>query len=206
MHGPSASLCWELKYCPYGPLVEDFPGVPATAHQMEAHVAKLVAMLGEDRWWNGQPMSDAQRKDIRRQIRAIKKDDYPESVPRSLVAALCSVWGHICPVFYVQSGATETRESRRKTRSISRDTMLKVVRRDGQICQACHKPVPDNEVEFDHVIPYSRGGPSTVENLKLVHRNCNRSKGASLQALLDERGTDAMHSSIRPTGRDRLNL
>jgi 5-methylcytosine-specific restriction endonuclease McrA len=46
--------------------------------------------------------------------------------------------------------------------------------------------VPDNEVEFDHIIPYSRGGTTTPHNLRLVHRNCNRSKGASLKDLLED--------------------
>jgi hypothetical protein len=32
--------------------------------------------------------------------------------------------------------------------------MLKVVRRDGQICQKCNQPVADDEVEFDHLIPF----------------------------------------------------
>jgi 5-methylcytosine-specific restriction endonuclease McrA len=61
---------------------------------------------------------------------------------------------------------------------------LQVVRRDGQICQKCHKPVPDPEVEFDHTIPFSRGGRSTVDNLRVVHRQCNKKKSDSLQDLL----------------------
>jgi 5-methylcytosine-specific restriction endonuclease McrA len=62
--------------------------------------------------------------------------------------------------------------------------MLKVVRRDNGICQICSKPVPDNEVEFDHLIPYTRGGPTSVENLRLVHRICNRKKRDSLSQLI----------------------
>jgi hypothetical protein len=54
-------------------------------------------------------------------------------------------------VFFVAEPFTETAERRKPGRTISREVMLKVVRRDGQICQSCHEPVPDNEVEFDHV-------------------------------------------------------
>jgi len=62
--------------------------------------------------------------------------------------------------------------------------MLKVVRRDGQICQKCNNPVLDNEVEFDHIIPFSRGGESTMENLRLIHKDCNRRKSNSLEEIL----------------------
>jgi 5-methylcytosine-specific restriction endonuclease McrA len=62
--------------------------------------------------------------------------------------------------------------------------MLKVVRRDGQICQRCHEPVRDDEVEFDHIIPFSRGGRSTADNLRLVRRDCNRRKSDSLCEVL----------------------
>jgi len=35
--------------------------------------------------------------------------------------------------------------------------MLKVARRDDYTCQVCHEHVKDNEIEFDHVIPFSKG-------------------------------------------------
>jgi hypothetical protein len=98
----------------------------------------------------------------------------------------CKIFGHICPVYFVAEPFTETKHRRSNSRSIPREIMLKVVRRDGQICQKCNEPVADDEVEFDRVIPFSRGGAATVENLRLVHRSCNRRKGASLRELLSE--------------------
>jgi 5-methylcytosine-specific restriction endonuclease McrA len=44
--------------------------------------------------------------------------------------------------------------------------------------------VPDDEIEFDHVIPHSRGGPTTPENLRILCRPCNRKKRDSLKGLL----------------------
>ena len=96
----------------------------------------------------------------------------------------CEIYGHICPVFINQSGATETKEVRRQGRYLPRDIMLKVVRRDNQICQVCFKHVRDDEIEFDHIIPYSKGGPTTVENIRLLCRSCNRKKSNSLNELL----------------------
>ena len=62
--------------------------------------------------------------------------------------------------------------------------MLKVVRRDGQICQECHKNVPDTEIEFDHIIPASKGGPVSVDNLRVLCKKCNREKNNSLNNML----------------------
>ena len=33
--------CWELKYCPYGPLVEDFPLPPITLDVHREHIEHL---------------------------------------------------------------------------------------------------------------------------------------------------------------------
>lgn len=36
------------------------------------------------------------------------------------------------------------------------------------------------DLEFDHVYPESKGGPTTPENIVLACRPCNRSKGAKI--------------------------
>jgi 5-methylcytosine-specific restriction endonuclease McrA len=87
--------------------------------------------------------------------------DYPDEIPSVVEDASCRVFGHMCPVYFTAEPLTETKDRRKHSRSIPRDVMLKVVRRDGQICQECHEPVPDNQVEFDHIIPFSRGGISS---------------------------------------------
>lgn len=96
----------------------------------------------------------------------------------------CRIFGHVCPVFFIQSGATETKEGRREGRFIPRDIMLKVVRRDNHVCQQCYQYVPDDELEFDHIIPVAKGGPTTVANLRLLCRTCNRKKSSALGELL----------------------
>jgi 5-methylcytosine-specific restriction endonuclease McrA len=67
--------------------------------------------------------------------------------------------------------------------------MLKVVRRDGQICQECNRNVPDTEIEFDHIVPASKGGPVSVDNLRVLCKKCNRKKGNSLEKILESRRT-----------------
>jgi hypothetical protein len=98
----------------------------------------------------------------------------------------CNIFGHVCPVFVMAEPVTETQQERYSGRLIPRDIMLKVVRRDNYICQMCGVHVPDDQIELDHIIPYSKGGPTTVDNLRLLCRPCNRKKASSLAELLNE--------------------
>jgi 5-methylcytosine-specific restriction endonuclease McrA len=176
--------CWELKYCPYGPLVEDFPLLPPTLEAAEAHQSYLKQCLETRRLPDGRELTPEGRRMFESDIRAFRAKDYPEKIPRPIAEAQCRVFGHICPVFFVGEPLTETKDLRPEGRSIPRAVILKVVRRDGQICQRCFEPVPDDQVEFDHVIPFSKGGTTTADNLKLCHRSCNRKKSNSLKEIL----------------------
>jgi len=59
---------------------------------------------------------------------------------------------------------------------IPRDLRLAVWRRDGARCVECGS---DFDLQYDHVIPFSMGGATSVENLQLMCGSCNREKGAS---------------------------
>ncbi len=51
-----------------------------------------------------------------------------------------------------------------------------VFERDNYTCQYCGKR--DVALECDHILPFSRGGNSTIDNLITACKSCNRSKGA----------------------------
>jgi len=121
--------CWEIKYCPYGTLVEDFP--------------------------------------------LKSKDDRDH---RS-----CRIFGHDCPVYYVAEPFTETKELRNISRSIPTPTKFRVLKRENQICLVCGESVKDEDVEFDHVIPWSKGGSSDEHNVRLLCRDCNRKRGKKFE-------------------------
>ena len=53
------------------------------------------------------------------------------------------------------------------------------------LCHFSLTPVPDDQMEFDHIIPHAKGGPTAVANIRLLCRTCNRKKGSSLNELLD---------------------
>src|SRR5437762_1361643 len=48
--------------------------------------------------------------------------------------------------------------------------------RDGSICQYCQTKLPPKELTLDHVVPRSRGGGSTWENLVASCCLCNNRK------------------------------
>lgn len=71
-------------------------------------------------------------------------------------------------------------KSKVKTRTISERMRLKIFKRDGYKCVVCGKSPATNPgtiLHVDHVIPYSKGGDSSFENLRTLCQKCNLGKG-----------------------------
>jgi hypothetical protein len=63
-----------------------------------------------------------------------------------------------------------------------RDVIPRAIRqavweRDAGRCVDCASTF---DLQYDHIIPFSLGGASTLENLQVLCADCNRSKGASV--------------------------
>lgn len=142
--------CWELKYCPYGPVVEEFP-------------------LGDD--------TDERR---------------------------CRIFGHHCPVFYVAEPLTETKELRNISRTIPRPLQFRILKRDNQICASCRQPVLDANIHFDHIIPWSKGGPTAEHNIRLLCDECNRKRGARFEA--EHLVSSFVEHTMEPVGSEFVDL
>jgi len=144
--------CWELKYCPYGPLVEGFPLLGSTREEAIEHNEFLKEQLQKGAYtgWRKQVFEE--------EVKNFDPRKYPKQHKKEEIEKSGSVFGHMCPVFFVNKPFTETTEMRRISRYIPRSTMLRVVRRDNSTCQICGRHLLDNEIEFDHVIPLSKGG------------------------------------------------
>lgn len=73
----------------------------------------------------------------------------------------------------------EYRRIPHQSRALSRKNILL---RDRNTCQYCGVVLPAAELTLDHVLPRSRGGQSTWENLVACCPPCNRRKGNALPA------------------------
>ena len=68
----------------------------------------------------------------------------------------------------------EYRRIPHQTRALSRKNILL---RDRYTCQFCGRVLPASELTLDHVMPRSRGGRSSWENLVACCYRCNNRKG-----------------------------
>ena len=68
-------------------------------------------------------------------------------------------------------------------RGISKDARIRrnraqaVVAHHGEICWLCLKPITNGDLTMDHVVPRSKGGRTTRDNLRPAHSKCNRKRG-----------------------------
>lgn len=162
--------CWELKYCPYGPLVEDFS-------LYEDEKQKAIELGWYTKLVKGKGWVPCGKDDVG----AIPNISRVTDEFGILNEQACLIFGHICPVFFVNEPFTETTELRKIKRKFSRSMFLRIVRRDNQTCQICGKNLREEEIEIDHIIPYSKGGPTEESNLRVLCKDCNRKKKASLE-------------------------
>jgi 5-methylcytosine-specific restriction endonuclease McrA len=69
----------------------------------------------------------------------------------------------------------EYRRIPHQTRALSRKNILM---RDRYTCQYCHRVMNSAELTLDHVVPRSRAGETTWENLVACCHPCNNRKGS----------------------------
>lgn len=78
-------------------------------------------------------------------------------------------------VFYTPSNPMPYERTTREP--IPESIRSQVWRRDGGKCVECEST---QNLQFDHIIPVSKGGATTVENLQILCRQCNLSKHAKI--------------------------
>lgn len=121
-----------------------------------------------------------------------------------------------------RTGITDPRErflARRKASVIRREfamrgtqavpiSLLAVAERDGWRCGICRKQVRRANWSLDHVVPLSRGGSHTYENVVVAHRLCNSKRGVGrlpvqpvlFAAPIPQRGGHVIRGRGRPPG------
>ena len=68
-------------------------------------------------------------------------------------------------------------EPERQDRYISAEVKMNVWRRDNGKCSSCGSK---EKLEYDHIIPVSKGGSNTERNVQLLCEKCNREKAAKI--------------------------
>jgi len=82
--------------------------------------------------------------------------------------------------FHEKQGTVEY--SKENSRNVSLSLRLKVLNRDSFKCVFCGKsPATDfgTKLPIDHIVPFSKGGKSTLENLQTLCEDCNLGKSNS---------------------------
>ncbi len=75
-------------------------------------------------------------------------------------------------------------------------TRFNVFLRDKFMCQYCGDAYPSHDLTFDHVVPRSRGGRTTWENVVTACSGCNLIKGNRVPS---ESGLYPRHQPFQPT-------
>ncbi|MEX2286414.1 MAG: HNH endonuclease [Planctomycetaceae bacterium] len=73
--------------------------------------------------------------------------------------------------------AIGARSRRRTPRQPTLRQRVQVLLRDGATCRLCGaRPEHGARLEVDHIIPWSKGGETVLENLQILCKRCNRGK------------------------------
>ncbi|MGP3750907.1 HNH endonuclease [Streptomyces sp. IBSNAI001] len=108
-------------------------------------------------------------------------------------AYLRAYWAKHGSVRELYPEATKAADQRRRARKAGAESEIirpgDVFVRDAWVCALCAGPVdaaatwpsPDS-ASVDHVVPLSRGGSHTMENVTTAHLRCNLSKGNRTEA------------------------
>ena len=93
----------------------------------------------------------------------------------------CDIWLRKCPACQIDT-KQNVKLGTKVPRTISDKLRYQVLKRDCFKCCACGaSPAKDPSVELhiDHIIPWSKGGETSLENLQTLCSRCNLGKGDS---------------------------
>lgn len=83
----------------------------------------------------------------------------------------------------IRAGVVHRRRARERGVKAERFDVADVIKRDGMKCYLCRRRVARKDLSFDHVVPLSKGGTHTPENVRVTHLKCNLKKNTHLVLL-----------------------
>jgi hypothetical protein len=102
---------------------------------------------------------------------------------RKIICRLFGGWQYAAVAAGLIPVHHQKRRQRREVRIINVVLRYQILRRDRFRCRACgrsHATNPEVQLQVDHIIPWSQGGSSRVENLQTLCNRCNRGKADSV--------------------------
>jgi len=72
-----------------------------------------------------------------------------------------------------------------RRRTFSRREVWRAFQLQGQVCNLCRRNIPVDLMHGDHIVPWSLGGPTTVDNLQALCGSCNLRKGSEPQEVAE---------------------
>lgn len=115
--------------------------------------------------------------EIREAIKCIKRDDkdYKQSIYVGTNAGR-KVIERISKVYSLLHKIIDGSNVEKSNRCFSKEDKKKLFKK-GCICNYCGNEILNiDDCEVDHIIPFSQGGPTNINNAQLLHRYCNRVK------------------------------
>jgi hypothetical protein len=100
---------------------------------------------------------------------------WPVAEPYVVHALLGAAAGAALGAVLLLASRPRSRPARPRREAIPERIRHEVWRRDSGTCVECGSR---GRLEFDHIIPVSRGGSNTARNIELRCEPCNRRKGA----------------------------
>jgi 5-methylcytosine-specific restriction endonuclease McrA len=76
-----------------------------------------------------------------------------------------------------RAGLARDEDSRPRREPVAREIRQAVWNRDGGACVECGEAF---DLQYDHIIPVSRGGATSVANLQILCGDCNRAKSDAI--------------------------
>ena len=74
-------------------------------------------------------------------------------------------------------GSSQAEPTHKTTRQISERLKVRVLIRDGNMCKLCGVTVTGDNIHFDHIKPWSKGGETVLENIQVLCAKHNLAKG-----------------------------
>lgn len=106
------------------------------------------------------------------------KGNYTDEEKKLLVLEYCDKERRKFERLKSKFNSLSNKETFNKKEKISENVRIVVWRRDQGKCTQCGSR---EKLEYDHIIPISKGGSNTVRNIELLCESCNRQKSNKIQ-------------------------